>query len=140
MTTTCTATHSAEIDAPGWLPADRQSDRIQAVFGTTGDSCPQVDEETLSEYYRYLSANLSFPFVAHYPEPTNPQEENDFRCVVLELLDPAKHLGDEFDGIFCKTRKGKYEINLPLGELQVSAGGPNGQLIDDYLYWFWNWR
>ena len=37
------------------------------------------------------------------------------------LLDPAKHLGDGLDGIFCKTRKGTYEINLPLIEL-VSAG------------------
>ena len=38
---------------------------------------------------------------------------------MLELLDPAKHLGDGFDGIFCKTSKGKYEINLPLIELDL---------------------
>jgi len=37
---------------------------------------------------------------------------------VLELLDPSKYICDEFDGIFCKTRKGKYEINLPLTELR----------------------
>jgi hypothetical protein len=138
--TTCTATRTAGLDAAGWWPDDRQPDRILAVLGMAGDHLAQVDEETLSRYYRYLSANLSFPFVAHYPEPTNPQEESDFRCVVLELLDPAKHLGDEFDGIFCKTRKGKYEINLPLTELRVSGGGPNFQFIEDYLFWFWNWR
>jgi hypothetical protein len=57
---------------------------------------------------------------------------------VLELLDPAKHLGDGFDGIFSKTRKGKYEINLPLIELEVPDDGPNCEFIEDY--WFWNWR
>ena len=60
--------------------------------------------------------------------------------MVLELLNPKKHLGDEFDGIFCKTRKGKYEVNLPLTELQIPLDSPNSQLIEDYGYWFWNWR
>ena len=68
-----------------------------------------------------------------------PQEESAFRCVVLELLDPAKHLGDEFDGIFCKTRKGKYDINLPLIELELPDDSRNFQLIEDYWFWFWNW-
>ena len=47
---------------------------------------------------------------------------------------------DEFDGIFCKTRKGKYEVNLPLTELNVPDDSPNFQFIEDYWYWFWNWR
>ena len=58
----------------------------------------------------------------------------------MELLDPTQYLGDEFDGIFCKTRKGKFEVNLPLIELHVPEGSPNFQLIEDYWYWFWNWR
>jgi hypothetical protein len=87
-----------------------------------------------------LSAELSFPFVAYYPEPTNPRERAEFRCIVLELLDPTKHLGDAFDGIFCKTRKGKYEINLPLTELSVSETAPDAPLIEDYAHWFWHWR
>ena len=81
-----------------------------------------------------------FPFLAHYPKPATSQEGNEFRCTVLELLDPAKHLGDGFDGIFCKTRRGKYEINLPLIELEVPEDSPDFQLIEDYWYWFWNWR
>jgi hypothetical protein len=68
------------------------------------------------------------------------EEEDEFRCTVLDLLDPAKHLGDEFDGIFCKTSKGKYEINLPLIDLYLPEDSFNFQLIDDYWYWFWNWR
>jgi hypothetical protein len=47
---------------------------------------------------------------------------------------------DEFDGILCKTRKGKYEINLPLNELEIPQDSPNFQLIEDYWFWFWNWR
>ena len=50
---------------------------------------------------------------------------------MLELLDPAIHLGDGFDGIFCKTRKGKYEINLPLIELELPVDNPNFEFIED---------
>jgi hypothetical protein len=101
---------------------------------------PSVGEETLSRYYEYLTARLSFPFKAYYPEPTTTLEEVRYRCTVVELLDPANGIGDEFGGIFCKTRKGKYEMNLPLIELEILQDGPNFQLIDDYWFWFWNWR
>ena len=117
-----------------------QRNRIMAALGLTGYRLPKVDEHTLFRYYNYLSAKLSFPFVAHYPDPKSPEEQTEFRCVVLELLDPAIHLGDEFDGIFCKTRKGKYEINLPLTELEVADDSPNFQVIEDYWFWFWNWQ
>jgi hypothetical protein len=58
----------------------------------------------------------------------------------VELLDPANHFGDEIDGIFCKTRKGKYALKLPLIELELSPNSPNSQLIEDFWFWFWNWR
>jgi hypothetical protein len=99
-----------------------------------------VDEELLSRYYEYLAEHLCLPFVAHFPKPTNLEEEDEFRCTVLELLDPAKHMGDGFDGIFSKTSKGKYEINLPLIELEVPDDSPNFQFIEDYWFWFWNWQ
>jgi hypothetical protein len=117
-----------------------QKHRIMEALGLLGGHLPSVDEETHSRYYEYLSANLVLPFAAYYPEPKNSEEEDEFRCVVLELLDPAKHLGIGFDGIFCKTRKGKYEINLPLIDLEIPDDSPNLQFIDDYWYWFWNWR
>jgi hypothetical protein len=101
---------------------------------------PRVEEHSLSRYYKYLTEHLCLPFIAHYPKPTNSEETEEFRCTVLELLDPAKHLGDGFDGIFCKTRKGKYEINLPLIELEIPDDIPNFQFIEDYWFWFWNWR
>jgi hypothetical protein len=79
--------------------------RIIEALGS-GSHIPRVDEEPLSRYYKYLTEHLCFPFIAHFPKPMNSEEEDEFRCTVLELLDPAKHLGDGFDGIFCKTSKG----------------------------------
>ncbi len=125
---------------PTGISAARQDDRVRAALGLKTGRVPKVDEETLSRYYHFLSANLQLPFVAHYPEPTNPREESEFRCLVLGLLDPQRHVGDELDGLFCKTRKGKYEVNLPLIELVVPQTSPNFQLIEDYWYWLWNWR
>ena len=121
-------------------PNADQTERILAALGPATDAMPKVDEDTLARYYAYLSANLSLPFTAYYPQPTTPQERTQFRCTVLELLDPTQHLGDEFDGIFCKTRKGKYEVNLPLIELHLPHDSPDFQLIEDYSFWFWNWR
>ena len=117
-----------------------QRDRIIEALWPLGEHCPSVDDETLSRYYKYLTARLSFPFKAHYPKPTTSLEEVEYRCTVLELLDPANGICDEFDGILCKVRKGKYEITLPLTELEVSADSPNFEFIEDYWFWFWNWR
>jgi hypothetical protein len=117
-----------------------QAERIAAVFGVTVGGPPPVSAETLARYYRHLSANLSLPFTAYYPQPTNPREAAQFRCTVLELLDPTKYLGDEFDGIFCKTRRGRFEVNLPLVELYLPQASPDFQLVEDFGFWFWNWR
>jgi hypothetical protein len=117
-----------------------QRDRILAALGPLGEHCPSVAEETLSRYYKYLMAKLSFPFTATYPEAQTWREQVEHRCTVVELLDPTHDILDELDGIFCKTRKGKYEINLPLIELELPADSPNFQYIEDYWYWFWNWR
>jgi hypothetical protein len=121
-------------------PEHDQKDRIIKALGPLGQHSPSVDEETLSRYHEYLSAELSFPFTAHYPEPRSSLEEAEHRCIVLTLLDPSKDTYDDFDGIFCKIRKGEYEINLPLIELEVPNDSPNSQFIEDYWYWFWNWR
>ena len=114
--------------------------RILAALGIDGDNLPLVDEETLFRYFEYLSENLSFPFTTHYPEPTTPLEEVQYECTVLELLDPSQYVSDEFDGIFCKTSKAGFEVNLPLVELEVSRDSPDFQIIEDYWYWFCHWR
>jgi len=122
------------------VPEADQTKRIQAALGVTRGNVPKVDEDSLARYHSYLSANLPLPSIAYYPVPTNSQEKSEFRCTVVELLDPTQYLGDEFDGIFCKIRKGAFEVNLPLIELHVPSGSLQSQLIEDYWYWFWNWR
>ena len=122
------------------LPEKPQSDRIQAALGPLGDRSVRVDDETILRYYRYLAANLAFPFTAYYPLPKTSQEEVEYRATVVELLDPRKHVGGEFDGILCKVRKGQFEVNLPLTELNIPEDSPNFQLIEDYGRWFWCWR
>ena len=117
-----------------------QRDRIIEALGPMRQQLPGVDEETLSRYFRYLTVTLSFPFTAHYPAPATSLEERLHRCTVLELLDPINDICDEFDGIFCKTRKGIFEVNLPLIELEIPQDSPNFELIEDYWFWFWNWR
>jgi hypothetical protein len=124
------------VRSPG---ADRAKRIVSALGLTTGD-WPKVNRDTLARYYAYLAASMSLPFSASYPQPTNAQEETEFRCTVLELLDPAHHLGDEWDGVFCKTRKGNFDVNLPLMELNVPNDSPNFDMIEDYCRWFWNWR
>ncbi len=126
--------------AAGFSFETGQTERIKAALGVTTGELPKVDEETLARYYAYLSARLPLPLTAYYPQPRTAQEKAEFRCTVVELLDPTRYLGDEFDGIFCKVRKGAFEVNLPLLELHVPEGSASFQLIEDYWYWFWNWR
>ena len=130
------------VRLPFLIPARRAAKRSEscAALGLRSDRLPAVNAETLARYYDYLAANLSLPFAAYYPEPTNSQEVREYHCEVIKLIDPAKHLGDEFDGIFCKTRKGAYQVNLPLIDLHLPEHNANFQLIEDYWYWFWNWR
>jgi hypothetical protein len=121
-------------------PQGSQTERIKYALGIQGDCLPLVDDATLQTYYEHLSEHISFPFIVHYPEPSTPQQEALYECEVLELLDPSQHASDEFDGIFCKTRKSGFEVNLPLVDLEVREDCPNFQMIEDYWYWFWNWR
>lgn len=114
--------------------------RIMRALGLRQGPIPRVDDDSLSAYAEFLSTHLEMPFTAWYPAATSAKQRSENRLTVIELLDPRAHLGDPFDGLFVKTRKGKYEVNLPLGELYVPHGSTNFGLIEDYWHWFWNWR
>ena len=137
-TTTVAPWGALKIVAEPYPKLDQKHRIMEAL--SSRNQIPKVDEEPLSRYYKYLREQLCLPFIAHFPKPMNSAEDDEFRCTVLELLDPAKHLGDGLDGIFCKTRKGQYESNLPLIDLYLPEDSFSFQLIDDYWYWFWNWR
>ena len=128
------------VTAPESPELDYRMARIAEVFGVDCYAIPPVDDATLRWYYQYLATQLSFPWTAHYPKPESAEETIEFRCRVLELLNPAKCLGDIIDGLFCKVRKGKYEFNLPLIELYLAGDAPILQPIQDFRYWLWNWR
>ena len=132
---------------PGpWISVQPQPDRerkerILTALGCCGSRNSRVDQSSLARYYEYLAAHLELPFLACYPRPSTPAQEVVDRCEVIELLDPRTNLCDEFDGIFCRTRKGCFLVNLPLVELTVLPPSKNNlELLADYEYWFWYWR
>jgi len=114
--------------------------RILAALGPAAGQNLRVNEESLASYYDFLAAHLELPFAACYPRPSTPAQAVADRCEVIKLLDPRTGICDEFDGIYCQTRKGRFVVNLPLVELTVLAPGNNLELLDDYEYWFWHWR
>ncbi len=111
---------------------------IELQFQAVSQPDAAQAEQSLLECYKCLSERLPLPFTAYYPEPTNSQEETEYRCTVVELLDPTKYLGDEIDGVFCKVRKGTFEVNLPLIDLYVPQNSRSFRLIADYCRWFGN--
>lgn len=115
-----------------------QDDRIRMIFGlTSNDTLPDVDDETLTAFHKHLSKNLAFPFSAEHGEEYGHSE----RVKVVGLGDPDdKPIIDEMYGILCEARMERQIVTVPLGELKDAKGKPNRQLIDDYCYWFWNWR
>lgn len=114
--------------------------QIRTALGEGWRRLPTVDGITLRRYYRYLSQNLSLPFAAWHRQPSLLGGDEEDRCTVVELIDPATGLGDESDGIFCKVRIGQQERTVPLTELVLSLDEPNGPLVEHYGDWFWHWR
>jgi hypothetical protein len=133
-------TPSKENPVAAPLPTENQRQRILAVLAEPGGEIPKVNEKTLLQYYEFLLDRLTFPYPARYPHSAVRWQEiaNDF--LVFGLLDPSHRLGGGYDGIFCKTKNGNYEVHLPLIELEAPHDHPNYQLLEDYWYWFWNWR
>jgi hypothetical protein len=124
------------IDTPVLSP-DNQDDRIRMTLGLTGDDpIPDVDPSTLAMYWNHLRQHLSLPFAARHCPEDGP--ENDVS--VIALPDPDQYDCDEFCGLLCEGQLRRRQITIPLGEIEVAKRNPNHQLMDDYLYWFWNWR
>lgn len=125
-----------EIRTPS-LSLGNQDDRIRLILGLTGDDpVPEVDQEVLAKYWDYLNKHLSLPFAARHCPEDGPDNDITVTC----LPDPDDYDCDEFYGLFCEARLGRRQITVPLGEIEVKKGKPNYQLVDDYLYWFWNYR
>jgi hypothetical protein len=132
-----------EIKTKPLSPRD-EDDRIRMVFGLTSDDpLPEVDDDTLETYRDYLAAHLSFPFEAeHTPEKGPMFGRRTTMLKVTGLGDPDEEPPyiDDMYGLLCDAVADKGKVVVPLGELEVSKGKPNRQLIKDYCYWFWNNR
>jgi len=109
-----------------------QDDRVRMALGLTHDDpLPEVSRKTLLAYYRYLAANLKFPFKAR-------SESDGMSRTVHRLPDPKEYDLDEAEGLLCEARDREKSFPFPLAELDDAVG--NRKLVRDYGYWFWNWR
>ena len=108
-----------------------QDDRVRMALGLTHDDpLPDVGRKQLLAYHRYLAARLKFPFKAR-------TEADGMQMTVQRLLDPKECDLDE-EGLLCEARSREGPFDIPLSE--VEGGGENRKLVEDYGYWFHNWR
>jgi hypothetical protein len=113
-----------------------QDDRVRIALGLTSDDpLPEVEEDTLLAYHRHLAAHLAFPFEAKWGPESGPTQT----LRITALGDPEDDAWvDEMCGLLCQAKAGGRLIDVPLGECEAKKGSPNGQLLKDYAYWFWN--
>jgi hypothetical protein len=119
-----------------------QDDRVRMALGlTSNDPLPEVREETLLAYRRYLAAHLTFPFEASWDRESGSFGTSTHAVTITGLADPGEDSGvDEMYGLFCQARSAEGVIEVPLAECEAKKGSPNRQLLKDYAYWFWNNR
>ena len=115
------------------LSPDDQDDRIRAILGLTGDDpLPDVTKETLSRYQEHLSRHLKPPFEVGF------SEGGGARYTLIDLVDPGEY--DEELGPLALLRRRSEVAQVRLAELSARPGDPRARLLDDYGYWFNNWR
>jgi hypothetical protein len=120
------------------LSKNDQDDRIRAIFALTSDDpLPFVNKEKLGRYHRHLESHLALPFQATYRVAIGLFEYRDYSVRVDSLLDPDE--SDEEEGLLCEAVQRDGFVELPLAEIEVTVNRHNGQLIEDYSYWFTNW-
>ena len=138
--------HRVEIEQPTDvrtkpLNMEDQDDRLRAVFGLTHDPVPEVESEALRTYHDYLAEHISFPFEAQ--GKPNPRRFSSTRgtVTVIGLGSPDENERlDEHCGLICETKIDRKRGDAPLAELEVKRRGVVQQLVEDYGYWFSNWR
>jgi hypothetical protein len=117
---------------------DHQLARIQAVFGLAEEaSLPPVGRETLRKFHEHLAARISVPFEALFAERRAPVRRLVHYVRVTGIMEVDDHLAD---GLLCSVQNLNGTDVLPLAEVGVREDDTNYQLIDDYAYWFINYR
>ncbi len=120
------------------MPPENEDSRIRRVFELAeGVPIPPVSQSSLLKYREFLEASLSFPFQALHSETKAPVRRL-FRCVQELGLSPAT--SRRASTVMARVNNAHGETEIPLDELGVRDDDPNHQLLDDFAYWFWNWR
>jgi hypothetical protein len=124
------------------LKAKDEEERVRLALGLTSDDpLPEVEEETLRTYQRYLAAHLAFPFEASWSQETGLLFDTTHSITITGLGDPEDDDWiDDMYGLICQAKTKGREIEVPLAECEAKKGSPNRQLLKDYCFWFWNWR
>jgi hypothetical protein len=128
---------------PAPLDMSDRDDRIRHALGLTSDDLlPEVDDEKLAVYYRYLSAQLSFPLETAFWVDTGRMSRKRHQFQGLRLINPREEL-DENGGLLCegqaRSAGNVSSMRLPLSELENIENRKNRRFISDYLTWFSGW-
>ena len=128
-----------EIKTPPLSEKD-QDDRVRMALGLTHDDpLPDVCPETLLTYYRYLAANLKFPFFISYWAKSGPFSSKKVTVPISRLDPPVEDEFDEEDGLYGIGVDQDEEIQIPLDEIELKKKDAKYRLISDYSYWLHNW-
>jgi hypothetical protein len=129
-----------EIKTPP-LSENDQDDRVRLVFGLTHDDpLPNVCFETLMTYYRYLAANLKYPFYTSYWAKSGAFSSKKVMVPITRLDAPVAEEFDEDCPLYGIGIDQDEEIEFPLETIELNKKDPNYRLISDYAYWSENFR
>ncbi len=108
-----------------------QDDRVRIALGlTSNDPLPEVDDDTLRAYHRYLAAHLAFPFEAKWEPEYGPTDT----VTITALGDPeADEWADETYGLLCQARAERRVTEVPLGECEAKKGGANVLVLEQQV-------
>jgi len=107
---------------------------------THDDPLPTVSLETLTTYYRYLAANLKFPFFTSHWARSGPFTSKKVPIPISRLEPPVPEEFDEECPLYGIGIGQDEEIEIPLETIELKKQDPNYRLISDYTYWSDNWR
>ena len=136
---------------------DEQEKRITRIFGK--DEIPEVNNEILRKYLAYLKKNLVFPcyltgtedfpweerYVFGYGSKEKYEELKKTRPSYTDTFESLS-FDDEVDrgyGILTNVKRvsDKRRFALPLADLEsTDKQSKNYQLLEDYSFWFVNYR
>lgn len=105
--------------------------RIAKIFSKSDPSyIPCPSNRSLPTYCKYLAKNLKLPLEIRF-------EGKNAKLLEIVDIDAAE---DDFYGLLAIVVVGKKVATVPLAEIDLIGSSGSEKLIDDYQYWFENFR